>query len=71
MKEKRTISLKLAPGFFVTLMKALAIVMVWRGAWELLDMYLLPGNPILSNVVCIVVGVFLLYLPDQSIEDLV
>lgn len=71
MKKDVKFSLRLSPKFFPTLLKAVAVVMVWRGVWDLLDMYFLPGNPILSNVICIVIGVFLLYLPDQSIEDLV
>ena len=71
MKKDVKFSLRLSPKFFPILLKAIAVVMVWRGLWNLLDMYFLPGNPILSNVIFIVIGVFLLYLPDQSIEELV
>jgi len=49
----------------------IGVVMVWRGIWNLLDMYVVPNQPILSNLISIGVGLFLLYLPDKDINELV
>ena len=47
-----------------------AIIMLWRGFWGLLDIYLFPGSPTLSSLVCILTGVIVLYLDDFSINNL-
>jgi hypothetical protein len=31
----------------------IAIVMIWRGIWDLLDMYVFPNSPLISNLICI------------------
>ncbi len=48
----------------------LAIIMLWRGAWGLLDTYLFPGSPTLSYIASIALGGLILYLDDFSIENL-
>ncbi len=48
----------------------LGIIMLWRGVWGLLDIYLFPGSPTLSHLVTIALGVLLLYLDDFSMENL-
>jgi Fuseless len=47
-----------------------AIIMLWRGAWGLLDTYFFPGNPTLSHIVSIILGALILYLDNFSIENL-
>lgn len=59
------------PGFYVTLINVVGIVLVWRGLWNLIDKYIFPDKPLLSNIVTILVGLFLLYLPDRDIKELV
>lgn len=59
------------PGFYITLINIVGIVLVWRGLWNLMDQYIFPDKPLLSNIVTILVGLFLLYLPDQDIKELV
>ncbi|CAF0878536.1 unnamed protein product [Didymodactylos carnosus] len=34
----------------------------WRGGWDLIDIHLLPRKPILSNLLSIFIGCFLLYI---------
>ena len=70
-KKFRGISLKPNPRFFEKLITAIAVVMVWRGVWNLLDTYLFPQHKILSDVLSIVIGLLLLYLPDGEIDDLI
>jgi hypothetical protein len=48
----------------------LAIIMFWRGMWGLLDTYLFPGSPTLSNLVSVLLGVLILYLDDFHINNL-
>ena len=71
IKEKLQISLKPSKTFFGMLMIAIAVIMVWRGIWNLLDHYLFPDNFILSNVISIVVGIIVLYLPDRTLKELI
>ncbi len=48
----------------------LGIIMLWRGVWGLLDEYLFPGNPTLSHLLSILLGVLVLYLDDFSMDNL-
>ena len=70
-KKQLGISLKLAPKFYLTLLVAIGVILVWRGIWNLVDLYLFPKNPLLSNTTSILIGLFLLYLPDNNIEELI
>ena len=47
-----------------------AIIMLWRGVWELLNIYLFPGSPTFSNLFSIALGALVLYLDDFSLKDL-
>jgi hypothetical protein len=47
-----------------------AIIMLWRGVWGLLDLYLFPGSPTLSHIVSLLLGILVLYLDDFKIENL-
>jgi len=49
---------------------AIGVVLVWRGVWHMADMYLFPNNPLLSNIVSLVIGILILYLPDGSLHHL-
>ena len=48
----------------------LAIIMLWRGVWGLLDQYLFPDSPLLSSLVSIALGALILYLDDFSLDNL-
>ena len=69
-KYFRGLSLKFSPYFLERLINAIAIVMIWRGVWDLLDTYLLPGHPLLSDILSILIGLAVLYLPDGNIKEL-
>jgi hypothetical protein len=47
-----------------------AIIMLWRGIWELLNLYLFPGSPTFSNLLCIGLGALILRLDNFSLKDL-
>lgn len=44
----------------IVLISALAIVGIWRGSWNLLDIYLLPNNFVYSQVASIIFGILIL-----------
>ena len=48
-----------------------AIVMIWRWLWNLLDIYLLPNKPFLSNLICIVIWVVILLIDDWMLLELI
>ncbi len=44
-------------------------IFIWRGVWNLLDHYLLPMNPDLSNIISILIGIILLLIFDKELES--
>ena len=44
----------------IIIISSLALVAFWRGAWGLLDLYLLPADPALSFWVSIGIGIAIL-----------
>lgn len=47
-----------------------AIIMLWRGVWELLNLYFFPGSPTFSNLLSIALGALILHFDDFSLKDL-
>lgn len=56
--------------FLRTLLAAIAIVMIWRGTWDLLDAYLFPENPLLSDILSIAIGLAILFGLDGDLKEL-
>lgn len=55
------------------LMTVVGIVFVWRGVWYALDEFdkaFFAGNPWISIVGGVVVGILLLYLPDKDLKEI-
>ncbi len=48
----------------------IAMIMLWRGVWGLLDIYLFPGVPTFSYLFSISLGILILYLDDFNLSDL-
>ena len=48
----------------------IAIVMIWKWIWDLLDLYIFPNYPLLSNLVCISIGVLVLLMDDGKLWEL-
>lgn len=53
---------------FYILLIAFAIVSFWRGIWQLSDLYLFPDNPLLSNLISLIMGILILYLTKHMID---
>ncbi|MCF7917644.1 hypothetical protein K9L27_01395 [Candidatus Gracilibacteria bacterium] len=64
------LSLRWDGDFVRNMVIVIGIVGVWRGLWDLLDMYLFPKNRILSDLTSLILGLLLLYLPDGSLHEL-
>lgn len=68
-KPKRNLTLYFAHNFF----NVLAIVLIWRGLWYLLD-YIdrvwFGGEHLVTVVGGVVVGFAILYLPDKDLNEL-
>ncbi|MCF7834835.1 hypothetical protein K9M48_02145 [Candidatus Gracilibacteria bacterium] len=51
-------------------MTTIAVVMIWRGCWGLLDMYLLPNHYTLSLIIGLILGIFLLFVDNEKLDEL-
>lgn len=49
----------------------IAIVLIWRGVWGFCDEYLFPNQKDISYGISIAIGLFLLWLDDFSIDELI
>lgn len=61
--------LKLLRGFSV----AVGIILIWRGAWYLLDIVdhqFFGGSHVFTAIIGILVGLAILYLPDHDLKEL-
>ncbi|MFZ2151124.1 MAG: hypothetical protein WAZ12_05290 [Candidatus Absconditicoccaceae bacterium] len=47
-----------------------AVVMIWRGVWELLDIYLFPNNRVVSLMIGMIIGIFLLFVDNEKLDEL-
>ena len=47
-----------------------AIVMLWRGIWGLLDLYLFADNQTISYFVSVMVAFAILYLDNFHLKDI-
>lgn len=58
-------------GNIQTMLIGLTIVMFWRGAWGLMDLYLFPDNQELSFITSLIIGLLLLFiLNHHKLRDL-
>lgn len=65
-KKKRSLR-----NILFTIIIAFAIVSFWRGIWGLMDLYLFPGNQVVSLLVSVLLGIIILYLSKHLLTDLI
>lgn len=53
-----------------TILVVIAIVLIWRCVWSLVDIYLLPENPLYSYIAGGIIGVVILLLDDMKLTEL-
>lgn len=56
--------------FIPNLILCIGVVFVWRGLWNLIDLYFFPENQFMSNMLAIILWIFCIYLPDHSFSQL-
>lgn len=47
-----------------------SLIMLWRGIWGLLDIYLLPHNKTASYTISVVVGLLILFATGKIVKEL-
>lgn len=50
--------------------QSIAVVLVWRGVWGLMDLYFLPNHPFLAYSLSSIAGVVLLYIGREKYRSL-
>ena len=53
-----------------SLLIAFSVIIFWRGAWGLLDIYFLPNNYTLSSALSIVIGLSILAVTHYWTKEL-
>ncbi len=53
-----------------TIIVCISVIMVWKGIWDLLEIYVFPNNPLVSNILCAVVWFAILLIDDWKLEEL-
>jgi hypothetical protein len=61
---------KRKPALLHVLLVGTAVVLFWRGAWGLIDLYLFPDNEVLSYISSLVLGVGILILTHKLVDEL-
>ena len=52
---------------------AIGIILIWRGAWiilDLIDVLIFGGSHIVTAIGGIILGILMLYLPEKNLEAL-
>jgi len=58
----------LKDGPLHTILIATAIVFFWRGAWGLMDLYLIPSNQVASMTVSLILGLIVLIITRSIVK---
>ena len=58
----------LKDGPLHTILVATAFVFFWRGAWGLMDLYLIPSNQVASMTVSLIFGLIILIVTRSIIH---
>jgi len=61
---------KQSNSFFRIILIAVSVVLFWRGAWGLMDLYVFPENELLSYIVSLVVGIGILFATQKLADEL-
>ncbi len=53
-----------------SILVVIAIVLIWRGVWNLMDEYFFPNDPIYSYIIGILIGIMFLLIDDLRLTEL-
>jgi len=57
-------------NFFSLLLEVVGVVLIWRGVWGILDIYLFPNCPIASYLSSILIGFLFVWIDDRKLDEL-
>lgn len=66
MVKKMRIAKKVAN----TIMIATGVVLFWRGAWGLMDLYIHPNDPLISYIISLLFGLIILAVTHHLFDSL-
>lgn len=49
---------------------SVAVILIWRGVWNLVDQYFVPDLWVLSNILSICLGIFILLIHNFDLREL-
>ena len=49
---------------------ATSVILFWRGAWGLMDLFLFPHNALLSYISSVVLGIAILVITHKLVDEL-
>lgn len=55
---------------FRIIFEFVGIIMLWRGIWGIMDLFLFPGNDLTSYSASILLGATFIFLDGDGISDL-
>ena len=58
------------PSYIRVLWIAVAVVLVWRGAWGLMDLYIFPDHLLASYIISLALGLIVLF-STHKLSDLI
>ena len=61
---------KQSNSFFRIMLIAISVVLFWRGAWGIMDLYVFPDNDLLSYIVSLVLGIGILFATQKLADEL-
>ena len=67
---KHNIKKRNLKNILFTIVIAFAIVSFWRGIWGLMDLYLFPGNQVVSLLISVLLGIIILHLTKHLLTNL-
>jgi uncharacterized membrane protein YcjF (UPF0283 family) len=70
IKKHRKSSKYTAGHVYFSLLIGFAVIAFWRGAWGLMDLYLLPNNQTLSFTLSLIIGLAILLITHYIIKEL-
>lgn len=56
--------------YTAVLIEIIGVILIWRGIWGILDIYLFPNNPLISYLICIILGFALIWFDDKKLDEL-
>ncbi len=68
--KKKFIQLRKSDSNINMILIAIAVVMIWRGVWGILDTFLFPNYPLISYIISLTMGIIILWIDNKKLDEL-